>query len=602
MAAATPHSMGKIMRPMKRALALGVAGILLAACGHKDKDAPLAFVPADTPYVAANLDVLDDDTRAALFAQANAQLPAQVAQMKSAADELKATDPDTANLLRAFASEFDGKTVEQFAQNAGLNVKGYSAFYGLGLAPVARFQLTDPAAFDAFVGRLETAYGKKLDTAKLGDVSYRRHVSATAGTEVILAVVGKQAVAALLPSDASDGLLRQVLGLDRPAKSLQDDGRLAKLAKAKGYGKQAVGLVDLSHLLPLIASGKDPLFQAMFKAHAQAESAKTGEPVANQMQIPASCETDAARIAARVPALSFGYTRLDAKHQDMRLDVAMASDITQAFAGLKVALPGLGTDASAPFDMSLALPVTDLRAFWTAQADAVTAKPFSCPALADLNEGFAKLGPAMQKAAIPPFGDLLGLRIALDSLNAGNGQGMPSFTGRIVLGTSNPSGLLAMGQMMTPALAQLKITADGKPVALPADLTKMIGQPVWAAMGEKALALAIGPGEDAKFADTLKEPAGDAGRMMRLHLDGAMYQNWIQLMMDKADSLAAMSSAMSKDAAPGTDPAVARQEAATRAHAQFQALQAQAERIKALSSEAHVDADGLVITSQTELK
>ena len=595
------------MRPMKRALALGVAGILLAACGHKDKDAPLAFVPADTPYVAANLDVLDDDTRAALFAQANAQLPAQVAQMKAAADELKAKDPDTANLLRAFAGEFDGKTVEQFAQNAGLDVKGYSAFYGLGLAPVARFQLSDAAAFDAFVGRLETAYGKKLDTAKLGDVSYRRHVSTEAGTEVILAVVGKQAVAALLPADASDALLRQALGLDRPAKSLQDDGRLSKLAKAKGYGKQAVGLVDLSHLLPLIAGGKDPLFLAMFKAHAQAESAKTGEPVANQMQIPASCATDAARIAARVPTLSFGYTRLDATHQDMRLDVAMASDITQAFAGLKVALPGLGTDASAPFDMSLALPVAELRAFWSAQADAVAAKPFSCPALADLNDGFAKLGPAMQKAAIPPFGDLLGLRVALDSFSAGTGQGMPSFTGRIVLGTNNPAGLLAMGQMMTPALAQLKITADGKPVALPADLTKMIGQPVWAAMGEKALALAIGPGEDAKLADTLKEPAGDAGRMMRLHLDGAMYQSWIKLMMDKADSIAAMSAAMGSSDPSSTAPdaaetAAARKEAADRTHAQFQAMQGQAARIKAIGSEAHVDADGLVITSQTELK
>lgn len=590
------------MRPMKRALALGVAGILLAACGHKDKDAPLAFVPADTPYVAANLDVLDDDTRAALFAQANAQLPAQVAQMKAAADELKAKDPDTANLLRAFAGEFDGKTVEQFAQNAGLDVKGYSAFYGLGLAPVARFQLTDPAAFDAFVGRLETAYGKKLDTAKLGDVSYRRHVSTAAGTEVILAVVGKQAVAALLPADASDALLRQALGLDRPAKNLQDDGRLSKLAKAKGYGRQAVGLVDLSHLLPLIAGGKDPLFLAMFKAHAQAESAKTGEPVANQMAIPASCATDAARIAARVPALSFGYTRLDATHQDMRLDVAMASDITQAFAGLKVALPGLGTDATAPFDMSLALPVAELRAFWSAQADAVAAKPFSCPALADLNDGFAKLGPAMQKAAIPPFGDLLGLRIALDSFTPGNGQGMPSFTGRIVLGTNNPAGLLAMGQMMTPALAQLKVTADGKPVALPSDLAKMIGQPAWLAMGEKALALAIGPGEDARLADTLKEPGGDAGRMMRLHLDGAMYRSWITLMMDKADSLAAMSAAMGHGDAPGSTPATAGKEAAARTHAQFQAMQTQAARIKAVGSEAHVDADGLVITSQTELK
>jgi hypothetical protein len=594
------------MQLMKRGLALGVAGILLAACAHKDKDAPLAFVPADTPYVAANLDVLDDDTRAALFAQANMQLPAQVAQMKSAADQLQAKDPGSANLLRAFAGELDGKTVETFAKNAGLDTKGYSAVYGLGLAPVVRFQLADPTAFEAFVGRLETAYGKKLDSAKLGDISYRRHVSTEAGTEVVLAVVGKQAVAALLPADASDAMLRQALGLDRPAKSLQEDGRLEKLAKAKGYGKQAVGLIDFNRALPLLAGGKDPLFLAMFKAHAQAESAKTGEPVANQMQIPASCAADASRVAARIPMMSFGYTRLDAKHQDMRLDVALASDISQAFSGLKVGLPGLGTDASAPFDMSIALPVADLRGFWTAQADAVAAKPFTCPALSDLNDGFAKLAPAMQKAAIPPFGDLLGLRIALDSFDAGNGQGMPKFTGRLVLGTNNPAGLLAMGQMMTPALAQLKLTSDGKPAPLPTDLTRMIGQPVWAAMGEKALALGIGAGEDAKLADTLKEPSGEAGRMMRMHLDGAMYQSWIKLMMDKADSLTAMSQAMAKSSgAPAdesSDDAQAKAASAARTHAQLQAMQAQAARIKSVSAEMHVDNEGLVITSQGELQ
>lgn len=590
------------MRPMKRTLALGIAGILLASCGHKDKDAPLAFVPADTPYVVANLDVLDDSTRQALFAQANAQLPSQVLQMKSAADELKAKDPDTANLLNAFASELDGKTVEQFAQATGIDIKGYSALYGLGLSPVMRFQLSDPAAFEGFIGRLETAYGKKLDTAKIGDQSYRRHISTEAGTEVVLAVVGKQAVAALLPADAPDSMLRQALGLDRPAKSLQDDGKLAELAKAKGYQKQAIGLLDLSRALPLAASGKDPLFLAMFKAHAKAESEKTGEPVANQMAIPASCQTDAARIAARVPSMSFGYTTLDAKHQDIRMDIALASDVTKAFSGLKVALPGLGTDGTAPLDMSLALPVAELRTFWSAQADAVAAKPFTCPALSDLNTTFAKIGPAMQKAAIPPFGDMLGLRIALDSFDASKSQGMPSFTGRIVVGTSNPSGLLAMGQMMTPALAQLKITKDGKPVALPTDMTKMIGQPVWAAMSDTALALGIGPGEDAKLGDTLKDAVGDAGRMMRMHLAGSMYQSWIEMMQTKADSITAMSNAMASSDTDAADSVAAKAEAAKRTHAQLDALKAQAARIKSISSEVHVDADGLVITSDTELK
>ncbi|UGB38943.1 hypothetical protein [Frateuria soli] len=591
------------MRSTKRILALALAGLLLAACGHKDKDAPLAFVPADTPYVAANLDVLDDDTRAALFAQADAQMPTEVAQMRAAADEMAAKDPGTANLLRAFAKELDGKSVETFAQGAGLDLKGYSALYGLGLAPVLRFQLSDTDAFEAFVGRLEAAYGKKLDVANLDKQSYRRHVSTATGTQLILAVVGKQAVAAILPADASQPLLRQALGLDRPARSLQDDGRLAKLAKAKGYEKWAVGELDLTRALPLAASGKDPLFNALLKARAEAESAKTGEPVANQLQIPPSCQADAARIASRVPELSFGYTRLEARHQDMRWDISLASDIAQAFAGLEVDLPGLGAaQNSSPFEFFLGLPVAQVRAFWSAQADAVAAKPFTCPALTDLNDTFAKLGQSMQKAAIPPFGDLLGVGLSLDSLTPGQANAMPKFTGRLVLGTSNPAGLLAMGQMMTPALAQLKLTADGKPVALPPALANMFGQPAWLAMGPKSLALGLGAGEDGKLADALKAPIGKPGQMLRLHLSGQMYLDWVNLMQQKADSLTSAAAALSKDEPAGGETAADKAAIAARTKAQFDSMRAQAARIESMDAQARVDGSGLVISSQTTLK
>ncbi len=587
------------MRSTTRYLAIGLASIMLAACSRKDKDAPLAFVPADTPYVVANLDVLDDGTRKALLAQADAQLPAQLAQMDAAADQLAEKDPDGARLLRALRAEFSGNTVEGFVKSAGLDLKGYSAFYGLGLAPVLRFQLDDPAAFEAFIGRLETAYGKKFAVATEGKQSYRKYLSAESGTEVIVATIGKQAVAALLPANPPQPMLREALGLDRPQQSMQDDGRLAVLAKTKGYKKLLVGELDLTRVLPLVLGDKDALAEAVRKAHAQAESAKTGEPVANQLQTSPACSTEAARIAARVPTISFGYTRLDARHQDGRVDIALAGDISKTFAGLKVDLPGLGQGGTAPFDLSLALPISTLRTFWLTQADAVAAKPFTCPALDGLNEGFAKLGPAMQKAAIPPFGDLLGVRVALDSLAPNPNSSLPTLSGRLVLATSNPSGLLAMGQMMVPALTQLKLSNDGKPVALPAQMTGMLGQPAWVAMADKALALGVGAGEEAKLADTLKEAGGSTGQMTRMHLSGAMYLSWIELMQDKLGAVTAAANAMGADDDPSNDKT---DEAAARSKAQFAAMKQQVERIDSIDVQMHVDTDGMVITSQTVLK
>jgi len=414
-----------------------------------------------------------------------------------------------------------------------------------------------------------------------------------------MAEVGKQAVAAILPADAPEATLRLAFGLDRPEKNIQDDGRLDKLAKAKDYQPWAIGQVDLARLLPLAASGKDPLFNALIKARAQSESAKTGEPVANQLKVSPACESDAARIASRVPSMSFGYTKLDEKHQDIRWDVALADDVTKAFSGMKVELPGLGAAGTAPFDITIAVPIAQLRTFWSAQADAVAAKPFTCPTLTDLNESFAKIGLMSQQAAVPPVGDLLGVRVALDSFEPGNSNAMPKFNGRVLIGTANPAGLLAMAQMAASGLQQMKLTPDGKPVPLPPEVVAPLGAPVWAAMGPKSLALAVGQGEDVKLGELLNAAGGDAGRLGRLSLSGEMYQAWVKAMAQKAESIAELTASAQSD-----DPQAqaAAKATAERSKAQFESMEAQAARIKSLHGDMRMANDGLIITSQTELK
>ncbi|GLQ88685.1 outer membrane protein assembly factor BamD [Dyella flagellata] len=587
------------MRRSKRVLALAFSGLLLAACSHKDKDAPLAFAPADTPYVMANLDVLDDQTRKAILTQVDAELPAQVAQMKTQADQLAEKDPDMAKYLRTVAAEFDGKTATQVIQATGVDPKGYMAFYGLGLSPVLRLELADAKAFEGFVAKIQSDYGKKFDVVTLGTQTYQRYIAPASHVQFIIAVAGKQAVLALVPQDAGQPLLRQALGLDRPAKSVQDTDRLAKLAKSKGYAKWAVGEVDLTRLLPLLVGGQDPLAQALLKMRAENESAKTGEPVANIMQVAPSCQSEASRIASRMPAMSMGYTTLDEKHRDMRFDVSLASDIVSAFSGMKVELPGLGTDPTAPFELSLALPMPQLRAFWSAQAQAVADKPFTCPMLDNLNDTFNSLGDSMQKAAVPPIGDLLGLHVALDSYTPNPNGGMPKLSGRVVIGTNNPAGLLAMAQVTSPMLNGIKLSGDGKPAALPAQLTNALGESGWAAMGGKSIGLALGANEDSKLADVMQQPGGNAGELMRTHLDGDMYANWINLLEQRAESTAAINATMNPDDADAQNDQKA---ALAGTKAQFEAMKSEAARIKAISAAVRMEDQGLVITTHTELK
>jgi hypothetical protein len=93
-----------------------------------------------------------------------------------------------------------------------------------------------------------------------------------------------------------------------------------------------------------------------------------------------------------------------------------------------------------------------------------------------------------------------------------------------------------------------------------------------------------------------------------MHLTGAMYLSWLQLMEQKIDSLAAATAAISKSDEPSingsvdTDDSAQAAANAARSKAQFAAMKSQAERVGSIDAEMHVMDGGMVITSQTVLK
>jgi len=90
--------------------------------------------------------------------------------------------------------------------------------------------------------------------------------------------------------------------------------------------------------------------------------------------------------------------------------------------------------------------------------------------------------------------------------------------------------------------------------------------------------------------------------MLRMHLSGPMYLDWVNLMQQKADSLASAAAALSKNEPAGAADQGDKAATEARTKAQFEAMRAQAARIETVDAEAHVDDGGLVITSQTTLK
>jgi hypothetical protein len=464
--------------------------------GHSvtiDADHPLAFVPADTPFVFANLEAMPQATVEAFLQQSDPALQIWRSQFDLLDARLGADDANArgVNWLRAIGAEFKGKTLQQSIASLGLDLRGHTAFYGIGLVPVARLTLADPDAFRGFIARLEAGAGEKIPTGKVDDVDYWQLSDGDAPLRGVLALQGRHAVITVAPV-GDDAALRALLGIDRPQASMRDGAVLAALNRKYGYSPFASGYVDSARLLALFSAPVTPVEAAFLRA-LEIEQKPVLEPV---------CQTELVAIAAAMPRLTIGYTTLEPKSSVSVSHLELRRDIAQDLMSLRAPMPGLGATEGAMMNFGLSLKLAQVPTLVNKWAGAVAAAPWKCPSLAPLNETFAEgrtqaSNPALFAAA-PVF---QGLHAILTRFEMAGPASVPQVGGKLLIGSPNPAALIGMARSLSPELAQLQLAPDGEIRPVPA----LSGMPpdlvAHAAMTDTLLGLAVGKGEEA----TLKQ-------------------------------------------------------------------------------------------------
>lgn len=501
------------------------AALAVAACGKKADDTPVAFVPADTPYVLAGLEPLPDATTQQLTAQVQGMWPVVMPILDNAIGEIEKKHDETetpeqreqaakvARVLRAVLDEIRGRDTPEKWREIGLGSQVRSAVYGVGLLPVLRSEILDADALRAMIARIEDKAGEKLGTARIGE----QDVWTIGGTPVLglMAIEGKHLVLALVPGNADEALKRRVLGLDRPAKSLADTGALVDFNKARGYLPYASGWIDTRRVLALF--NDDPAVALL----AQAAGEKKPE-------LDAACRGEFDAIAAKAPLFAMGYTKFDTERMTMHARLDLDPTLAKALAALPGALPGESAN-DALVDMAFALPVLRARDFLVAQAEAIAAAPFKCAMLEPLNGQAAEMKAKIEQTIPPPLSDLLGLRLTLDHLTLPDEKtgAKLDFSGRILVGSSNPSFLIGLAQMSAPALQKIQVPADGKAVAIPSDAVPggfAAGYEIHAAMGAKTLGLAVGRDQAAKLEAAVAAAPAANGALVESNVDAKVYE------------------------------------------------------------------------------
>ena len=509
--------------------AAAASALLLSACGKDAGDAGqslLAYVPADTPYVVANLEPFDAELRKAwikasggkqLFALYRSML-GNFAAVADDEDERKAM-----KFLGAVLDEFEPMVDPEQRTPLGMAEEAEVALYGYGLLPVMRLRLADPAAFEQVIARLEQSLGSAMTSDEVGGYKLRRQVI----DEVViyLAVIGDQAVFALIPSAEDQAIREQVLGLQMPEQSMADSGKLEQLATQYGLQRNAgVGLVDTVALVGALLNPTRPGDRALLNL---------GEKDAPTADLDATCQAEVNEISALVPRLVMGAKHMDAERMDAFSIFEMAPETAQRWAAVSAPQPG----AKAPkdgwvwfgFGIDPVKTGTALRGL----ADLVAADPFQCEHLTDLNDAMAQMKEGLNPMAIGMAANFTGVFVNLDKIVLDDQQNPISGEGVVAISSPAPAALWALAKGQLEMLESLDIGVDKGVVAVPTDLFPM-PLPAKALMTERSLALAVGDIDDARVeAIAAVDPQAEQP-IFRYGLTGRFYSEFYGDLMERA--------------------------------------------------------------------
>lgn len=517
--------------------ALLVAG--LAGCSQDKATDPLAYVPADTPYVFANLEATPIEVTRAWMSMYGAGLGEIYADMAKD-PQMAAVEGDAGVWMRAALPEFGKFVSADGIAETGLKVDGHYAFYGYGLMPVYRMEIADEAKLRALIASIEKRAGKSLDTRKIGDATLWEFKDEKA--TFLFGVIGPFFVATLAPVKADDARLQAQLGLTLPDNSLASSKALQTLNGEAGYSGHIVGYVHVQELARRL-SGRN-------EADNQVITAFGGDVP----KLSAECTSELDAVTAKFPRAVFGSKALDAQHMDIRATLEMEPALAKSMQALAAPIPGAALDDSAMFRFAMSFNIPESVRFLNGVADAIAAKPFACEELKELNTSAAEMKQNLANPGLAMAGSVTAAHLALNTMTLDPDTQQPSaLSAYLSVGSPSPVMLWGMAQASMPPLGAVSLAADGKIVALPQELAPTpFPLELKAVMTGKSLAFATSDIDDARLtaAATVADQAD--GTVLRYGVSGAFFQLLADNMPDPS-AQDGVDEQMAKDAKRGRE-------------------------------------------------
>jgi hypothetical protein len=498
------------MRSLRLCLVAVVAGALMSCGGGAPQPATLssrwsapsilAEVPADTPYLVALLEPMNDALRRRMLRNLDAQL-AQSPAIK-ALDKLR-SDSKLEPWMRAMLSlvdELRGKGTAAWFDQLGIDPRGRFVVYGLSLWPVARIELNDPAKLRAVIARMMAAGGIQSQPRTLDGRAY--WLSSDRDVSFVGAVLDHEAVVAVLPTAVVDAALPQVLGIRPPERSLAATPTVPELLARHQFLGVLLAYFDARRIVDVIAGPQPRPIDIPIRA-------VTG-PVSPD------CRTDLDRFAAAVPRFVLGYHHFDDTGFDASMVLETPPATVAALRKLHASVPEVTAQhAGQPlFAMGAALDPDQAIAWLQDEARQIREHPFRCPWFTEWNEGAAQVASKLATPLPPTWRGVRGFSVTIDDASILP----PSVTGHVLVAGDRVADLVQSLAGQLPAIAGIPLARDGKPIALP---TRQLQIPVPAhfALTTDRLVIAAGDGSERRVTEHLRSPVPRASPLFTMGFD-----------------------------------------------------------------------------------
>lgn len=510
-----------------RLLAIGTASLLMVtACGKSEDAVEVAiektdstlfdYVPADTPYLAGNLQPIPDEVIEVFLQRFEPVLVSVQDELAKARQTLE--DEDGSRLISAILQEFDGNLSRQGMESLGFDLRAHKVVYGMGVFPVIRIGLSDADALRATIQRVLA--NAEIDAPELEHqgVSYWRLSdvdTADAPVGVYVSIFADHLAMSVFPPLAESELLPAFLGLEMPGDS-NAVSRLAELNAEHSYTPYGSGILDLDRFVEEFISLDTIMARVM---------ATIGD--FDPADMTAECKTEIRGIVSNSPRMTMGVRELTTSAIAMQYRVETETTLAQQLAGLVADIPIANPLSDRLLELSFGMRFGAVRDFLREKVVAIMESPYQCEHLQSINqsatEAFTQLNQPM-----PPFvNNFRGLRVSLSEITETNSMPVNG-RGLIAVHIDQPEMFVGMAQMFLPDLSELTLTPGEPPVQLPASMLPIPNVVAFAALSTETIGLSIGDGEEAGLPAYLEEEAGPAGTFMSIGYDIAAYLEYTQ--------------------------------------------------------------------------